>query len=688
MSTSLLLLLHGLGGDASTWGIFPQLLRADAEIVARYDIPEPYVYTTNALGRGPGIAELARELATFLRLPAQAAYTTITVLAHSMGGLIAKRLIADALIAREPLRIPRVMTFASPHLGSGIASTTSWAPATGPQHDDLAIGSQFMNALGRDWAAVGADRIVNVRHVIAGSDGTVAEWSGTAGYRTASYDVVGGENHRSIVKPANDKARAFQLARDFLLENRPTWHRAPDARHYEQPILDATLLMDSSFARSNSARFVFRSWTLPLFGREREWAELGQFLTSTDPFRWMAMSGSGGVGKSRLALELCIAASDNWFAGFLPDSECGRDWDRWQPLAPTLMVLDYATRNTDRVRGLLHALARRTMLGATYPLTNPVRVLMIIRPGDERSLSDDVVRQGDAVSAVYATGRREILALQSISDTWPIFETVFTQHRKSLPDKKVTLDALKRIDNQQRPLFAYFLADAMVHSADGSPDPRDFDAARLVEDVIERWRSQFWRPAYAAANVGKGGAEEVLLAVATICGGVPIREGRLPITQNPGLFPIWDTYVHPRLFEVMTGRDVAETVPPLEPDIVGEHFALSKLGERTPDQRTELIDLAWEIAPLGMAQFIVRAHNDAPQSDVLQLLRKPPAAREAARYWLRTAVGLLVDVSWHNGQSVRNLVEATVSRLSDLPFGSVAIFLVGPRPLTPAQRVS
>jgi len=171
VSKSLLLLIHGLGGDASTWGNFPTLLKADAAVAARYDIAEPYTYTTSMLGRGPGIADLARELATFLRMPPQATYATITIIAHSMGGLIAKRLIADLLIARDPLRIPRLMTFASPHLGAGMASAGSWSPGSGRQLDDLAIGSQFMNALGRDWAAVGADRVVNVRHVIAGGNG-------------------------------------------------------------------------------------------------------------------------------------------------------------------------------------------------------------------------------------------------------------------------------------------------------------------------------------------------------------------------------------------------------------------------------------------------------------------------------------------------------------------------------------
>ena len=71
------------------------------------------------------------------------------------------------------------------------------------------------------------------------------------------------------------------------------------------------------------------------------------------------------------------------------------------------------------------------------------------------------------------------LALATISDSWPIFEFVLDQAKKPLPDKMETLAALGQIDRERRPLFAYFMADAIA----AGYDVRHFDADRLLDQV-------------------------------------------------------------------------------------------------------------------------------------------------------------------------------------------------------------
>lgn len=148
-------------------------------------------------------------------------------------------------------------------------------------------------------------------------------------------------------------------------------------------------------------------------------------MAGADPFRWLVLQAPGGAGKSRLALELCVSQCATWYAGFLPDSERNHDWLRWQPLAPTLIVVDYATRDVAGTRALLHALASRTQPEEAYPLPCPVRVLLLIRNSDDRALRDDVIDRGDAVQALRSTGRVEDpLNLSMMADPWPIFEAV------------------------------------------------------------------------------------------------------------------------------------------------------------------------------------------------------------------------------------------------------------------------
>jgi hypothetical protein len=587
----------------------PELLRADAEIAARFDIADPYTFNTNLAGRGPHINDLAQVLSTSLELPPLSEYRRVVLVAHSMGGLVAKRIVANDLIAGRPRRIDRIVTFASPLLGAGLSSALSRLPGLGPQHQDLAVGSEFVNALGRDWAATEADRYVNVHHVIASDDSAVGSWSATAGYRYAAYSTLRGD-HQGVVKPNDTTADSFQLLRKLLLDSKPPWHRGADPRHYEQPVLDVTTFSNSSLDAENVARFHYRSRALPFLGREGEWTHLNNFIGSTDPFRWMVLSAAGGVGKSRLALELCLATAGSYYAGFLPESERGRAWDRWQPLAPTLMVLDYATRNAEQARALLHALARRTMPGAAYPLEHPVRILLLVRSGDERSLNEDIVNRGDSVVAVKHTGAQKVLTLEPLADPWPIFKAVFDNSGKPLPRRIATLQALAQIDRKRRPLFAHLLADAMSRAVDGAPIPRNLDERRLLEDVIERWRAQFWRPACETERLGNGAAEETLLALATMCNGVPINRGRLPKTDLKGLLPVWRPHAHPIVFMAMTGKPSRETVPALEPDIVGEHFVVSQLSKYGEHERNHLIESAWRLDARAMAAFVDRISQD------------------------------------------------------------------------------
>ena len=223
------------------------------------------------------------------------------------------------------------------------------------------------------------------------------------------------------------------------------------------------------------------------------------------------MHGSGGVGKSNLALELCLAVRDEWHAGFLPQEGQEPDWGRWQPLMPTLIVVDYAARDTERTGKLLRALAGRGAADGTMRLAAPVRIVLVERTGAGDWL-DKIVRVGTTKPQVNAAHASADLPLATIDDPWPIFAFVLQEANKPPPDKTQTLAALGEIDPECRPLFAYFMADAIAHG----DDIRQFDGLRLLDHIIERGRVAYWNPAGATA------ADERLLAIATMAGGLPV----------------------------------------------------------------------------------------------------------------------------------------------------------------------
>ena len=226
MNKALVILIYGLGGGAHTWGEFPRFLRNNPAIAARYDVADPYVYTTSLLGDGPDIDQLALELDTFLEAPERHSYTRIVLICYSMGGLVAKRYVADQLIGRRRLRATRLLTYATPHLGSGWANTLPGV--RGPQIQDLAIGSKFMNRLGFDWVATEADRHIITHQVVAGDDAVVGQWSSTAGYRYVGFDVLGGKGHFDFVKIRAEN-EVLQIAERLLLQEEPIRHAVPGA---------------------------------------------------------------------------------------------------------------------------------------------------------------------------------------------------------------------------------------------------------------------------------------------------------------------------------------------------------------------------------------------------------------------------------------------------------------------------
>lgn len=127
---------------------------------------------------------------------------------------------------------------------------------------------------------------------------------------------------------------------------------------------------------------------IPLIGREAEVAELAAFCDHESPFRWMVLTGDGGMGKTRLALEFARRREeDGWSAGFL-SAEGLRHWvrhdgfPRWSPLADTLVVIDYAASKVQDLKPLLERFGR---WGVDATEDARLRLLLLEREADRDS---------------------------------------------------------------------------------------------------------------------------------------------------------------------------------------------------------------------------------------------------------------------------------------------------------------
>lgn len=644
---SLIVMIHGLGGDATTWGDFPTLLRADEQISLQFNIQPPYTYSTTARGKGPRIDELALELATTLESGELADARRIVIVAHSMGGLIARRYIVDQLLAQKPHRATRLLTFATPHLGSQWASSGSYVPTTGPQMEDLAVGSQFMNRLGLDWLKAKADDHVESLRILAGDDGVVGAWSATAGYRTSNFQIIKQQGHVSITKPTSAEAPAFELLKTFLLDGGSTKRAIPNA-DWRQPLLQLRHVADK-----HENRFLYSSGKTRLYGRKKEFARLMDFVApSNGLFRWTLVRGAGGAGKSRLAFELArtLVSSGEWYAGFLNSTSDAPDWSRWLPIIPTLLIVDYAATEIEQLRALLPGLADRNHPASPYPHQMPVRLILLER-GPDADWIRDAVREGATARPIHDSRDQDIV-VDGLDDPWELMSEVLTAMGKPLPDRNETLSQLSEIDPQMRPLYAYLFADAIgAAHEDGGVRLAQFDRKRLIADVINRERSNFWRHHSITLK------EERTLAVAIMAGGIAAKD----LQNDTSLISKWDIDRHPVIFSLMTGISARDWVPPLEPDIVGEHF-VAQIFSKTKLSNTDqdgLCRIAWQLAPAKMAKFALRAHDDVDDIQALAPLRTAPDDPEAIYFWASLCVRLFRSFLINH----RSVAEAMVTDL-------------------------
>ena len=229
MSKQIVLFIHGLFGDSrDTWGAFPDLVRSDPELGSSWEpvtfsFPSPK-FRLPFIASAPAIHTLADGLKTEIEVRYHDA-TSLVLVAHSLGGLVARQYILDQFKILNKCKIKCLLLFSTPNNGAALANLGSHISRWQPQLRQLCRQSEFLMRLNRDWLDMNINEKFRTICVVGGGDDVVTEESARAFWPTANIRTIVNASHTDIVKPKNREDLRYQVLRKLLLSEtivRPT----------------------------------------------------------------------------------------------------------------------------------------------------------------------------------------------------------------------------------------------------------------------------------------------------------------------------------------------------------------------------------------------------------------------------------------------------------------------------------
>ncbi|MCP1472440.1 hypothetical protein J3E64_004164 [Sphingobium sp. OAS761] len=458
-------------------------------------------------------------------------------------------------------------------------------------------------------------------------------------------------------------AKKLQLKRRAIVaDGRPEQRSS----RTEQPRLDAPARSSQPTHYSNTSLWL---------GREAEWRKLKEFASSDPGFRWLQLAGAGGQGKSRLADRLVRDLGPEWAKGILnADALADFDWRTWQADRPYFIIVDYLIGIEALVGKMMEALASRTT-DCRYA----IRLLLLERQPwnrgeiehDHAPFAENDLRAAISQPSLPSGGRADwfrslqrasrhdlvhedfrfemgVIDLQNLEPkhlSAIVASVAEAGGNKTLPSDAVIEAELERLDGRGRPLYAYFLGQAL---ADGTYDPQ-WSRTDLINFVLKREQDKRWKHVFKEdfPRLGDDHPAIYLAILATMvrqidCLEVDSEAPSISSTTRIQAQTLADGYIDG------DPAGPSQCIFGLEPDILGEWFVLSAL-ERSNSLKKIVVD-AWRLKPSAMAAFCVRLAQDFASeinvgSTLIAILEQEPPDHTARKEYCAVASYIIGSLS-------------------------------------------
>ncbi len=225
---NLIVFIHGLKGGVETWSYddktsFPKLLKSQIDFISGFDIAcfDYFTTFTETYGKTKSlfrslfssfktketnlpIEELSELLKTEIALTD---YDNIILIAHSMGGLVAKSCILNQIEENHVSNIRGLISLAVPHSGALIANIGGLV-SSNVQLQDLSVLSPTIDRLNRQW--IQTPNTPCTKYIYASHDKYVDKKSALAIDALKKDSMAVNADHSTICKPKDVDESAFR----------------------------------------------------------------------------------------------------------------------------------------------------------------------------------------------------------------------------------------------------------------------------------------------------------------------------------------------------------------------------------------------------------------------------------------------------------------------------------------------